>query len=98
MMVQNCNKCISGIGVGFGFSLWFFLLLVTGSFSILNAMMANFHSNHNFNIRLPGNASLANFSDETFMKNYMEALTHTASTTFLVGIIQVGDPFGFYVL
>ncbi|KAJ7332717.1 hypothetical protein JRQ81_014897 [Phrynocephalus forsythii] len=60
-----------------------------GSFSILNAMMANFHSNLNFNVRLSGNASLANFSDETFMKNYMEALTHTASTTFLVGVIQL---------
>ncbi|XP_062992010.1 LOW QUALITY PROTEIN: testis anion transporter 1 [Elgaria multicarinata webbii] len=60
-----------------------------GSFSILNAMVANFQNTLNLNIRSAGNASLANFSDETFMKNYMEALTYTASTTFLVGIIQL---------
>ncbi|XP_042321829.1 testis anion transporter 1 [Sceloporus undulatus] len=60
-----------------------------GSFSILNAMAANFHSALNFNIRLSGNVSLASFSDAAFMKNYMEALTYTASTTFLVGMIQM---------
>ncbi|KAK9404248.1 SLC26A8: Testis anion transporter 1 [Crotalus adamanteus] len=60
-----------------------------GSFSILNAMAANFQSSLNFRIKLPINGSLVNISDETFMQNYMEAVTHTASTTFLVGIIQV---------
>ncbi|KAG8132412.1 hypothetical protein E2320_010261 [Naja naja] len=60
-----------------------------GSFSILNAMAANFQSNLNFRIQLPINATLANASDENFMRNYMEAVTHTASTTFLVGIIQL---------
>ncbi|XP_029138959.1 testis anion transporter 1 [Protobothrops mucrosquamatus] len=60
-----------------------------GSFSILNAMAANFQSSLNFRIKLPINGSLVNVSDETFMQNYMEAVTHTASTTFLVGIIQL---------
>ncbi|ETE73338.1 Testis anion transporter 1, partial [Ophiophagus hannah] len=60
-----------------------------GSFSILNAMAANFQSNLNFRIQLPINATLANVSDENFIRNYMEAVTHTASTTFLVGIIQL---------
>ncbi|XP_025909042.1 testis anion transporter 1 isoform X2 [Nothoprocta perdicaria] len=59
-----------------------------GSFSILNAMVANVLKTLNFNQILSSNASLANFSDPTFMKNYMEALTLTASTTFLTGIIQ----------
>ncbi|XP_026563093.1 testis anion transporter 1 [Pseudonaja textilis] len=52
-------------------------------------MAANFQSNLNFRIQLPVNATLANVSDENFMRNYMEAVTHTASTTFLVGIIQL---------
>uniref|UniRef100_A0A8C6Z161 Solute carrier family 26 member 8 n=1 Tax=Nothoprocta perdicaria TaxID=30464 RepID=A0A8C6Z161_NOTPE len=60
-----------------------------GSFSILNAMVANVLKTLNFNQILSSNASLANFSDPTFMKNYMEALTLTASTTFLTGIIQL---------
>ncbi|XP_026521485.1 testis anion transporter 1 [Notechis scutatus] len=60
-----------------------------GSFSILNAMAANFQSNLNFRIQLSNNATLANVSDENFMRNYMEAVTHTASTTFFVGIIQL---------
>ncbi|XP_055675929.1 testis anion transporter 1, partial [Falco peregrinus] len=33
-------------------------------------------------------SSLNNFSDPTFMKDYMEAFTLTASVTFLTGIIQ----------
>ncbi|XP_032073736.1 testis anion transporter 1 [Thamnophis elegans] len=60
-----------------------------GSFSILNAMAANFQSSLNFSIQLPINGTLANVSDENFMRNYMEAVTHTASTTFFVGIIQI---------
>uniref|UniRef100_A0A8B9PEA9 Solute carrier family 26 member 8 n=1 Tax=Apteryx owenii TaxID=8824 RepID=A0A8B9PEA9_APTOW len=60
-----------------------------GSFSILNAMVANILKTLNFNQILSSNGSLANFSDPTFMKNYMEALTLTASTTFLTGIIQL---------
>ncbi|XP_067323202.1 testis anion transporter 1 [Anolis sagrei] len=60
-----------------------------GSFSILNVMVANFHSALDFKIKPSGNASLASFSDATFMKNYMEVLTYTASTTFLVGMIQI---------
>ncbi|XP_044286272.1 testis anion transporter 1 [Varanus komodoensis] len=60
-----------------------------GSFGILNAMVANFQNTLNLNTRLPSNATLANFSNETIMKNYMEALTYTASTTFLVGVIQL---------
>ncbi|KAJ6662527.1 hypothetical protein lerEdw1_011663 [Lerista edwardsae] len=59
-----------------------------GSFSILNAMMANFQKTLNINFKLPKNGSL-DFSDEQFMSSYMEALTLSASTTFLVGIIQV---------
>ncbi|XP_062451223.1 testis anion transporter 1 [Rhea pennata] len=60
-----------------------------GSFSILNAMVANILTTLNFNQILSSNGSLANFSDPRFMKNYMEALTLTASTTFLTGIIQL---------
>ncbi|XP_068774497.1 testis anion transporter 1 isoform X9 [Struthio camelus] len=60
-----------------------------GSFSILNAMVANILKTLNFNQILSSNGSLANFSDPAFMKNYMEALTLTASTTFLTGIIQL---------
>ncbi|XP_010209260.1 PREDICTED: testis anion transporter 1, partial [Tinamus guttatus] len=62
---------------------------IAGSFSILNAMVANIVKTLNFNQILSSNASLANFSDPTVMKNYMEALTLTASTTFLTGIIQL---------
>ncbi|XP_040472653.1 testis anion transporter 1-like [Falco naumanni] len=43
---------------------------------------------HNFNQTLSSNSSLNNFSDPTFMKDYMEAFTLTASVTFLTGIIQ----------
>ncbi|NXA39583.1 S26A8 protein, partial [Eudromia elegans] len=60
-----------------------------GSFSILNAMVANIVKTLNFNQILSTNDSLTNFSDPTVMKNYMEALTLTASTTFLTGIIQL---------
>ncbi|XP_070605066.1 testis anion transporter 1 [Erythrolamprus reginae] len=60
-----------------------------GSFSILNAMAANFQSNLNFRIQLPINETLVNASDEKFMQNCTEAVTLTASTTFLVGIIQL---------
>lgn len=65
------------------------LLLATGSFTILNAMIANFQKTLNFNITLPSNGTLANMSDENSVKIYMEAVALTASTTFLVGIIQV---------
>nr|XP_028589302.1 testis anion transporter 1 isoform X3 [Podarcis muralis] len=60
-----------------------------GSFSILNAMVANFQNTLNLNLRMPFNGTVANFSDAAFMVSYMEVLTYTASTTFLVGIIQL---------
>ncbi|XP_077189836.1 testis anion transporter 1 isoform X2 [Paroedura picta] len=60
-----------------------------GSFTILNAMIANFQKTLIFNVTLPDNFSLANISDENSLDIYMEAVTITASTTFLVGIIQL---------
>ncbi|KAM9595594.1 testis anion transporter 1 isoform 1-T2 [Morphnus guianensis] len=60
-----------------------------GSFSILNVMATNILKTVNFNQTLSSNGSLDNFSDRTFMKDYMEALTLTASITFLTGIIQL---------
>nr|XP_009923599.1 PREDICTED: testis anion transporter 1-like [Haliaeetus albicilla] len=60
-----------------------------GSFSILNMMVTNILKTVNFNQTLSSNGSLDNFSDPTFMKDYMEALTLTASITFLTGIIQI---------
>nr|XP_056700754.1 testis anion transporter 1 [Euleptes europaea] len=60
-----------------------------GSFTILNAMIANFQKSLNFNFTLPSSSTLVNMSDENSVKMYMEAVTLTASTTFLVGIIQL---------
>ncbi|XP_075377660.1 testis anion transporter 1 [Mycteria americana] len=60
-----------------------------GSFSILNVVVTNILKTLNFNQTLSSNGSLDNFSDPTFMKDYMEALTLTASITFLTGIIQL---------
>ncbi|NXF37774.1 S26A8 protein, partial [Nyctibius bracteatus] len=60
-----------------------------GSFSILNVTVTNVLKTLNFNQTLSSNGSLDNFSDPTFMKGYMEALTLTASITFLTGIIQL---------
>ncbi|XP_053100555.1 testis anion transporter 1 isoform X2 [Hemicordylus capensis] len=60
-----------------------------GSFSILNAMMVNLQKALNVNFKFPSNGSLANFSDDKFMNSYMEVLTLSSSTTFLVGIIQL---------
>ncbi|XP_014809135.1 PREDICTED: testis anion transporter 1 isoform X3 [Calidris pugnax] len=59
-----------------------------GSFSILNMVVANIAKSPNFTQTLSSSGSPNNFSDPTFMKNYMEALTLTASVTFLTGIIQ----------
>lgn len=73
------------------FHFLFSILLVPGSFSILNMMVTNILKTVNFNQTLSSNGSLDNFSDPTFMKDYMEALTLTASITFLTGIIQVED-------
>ncbi|KFZ52290.1 Testis anion transporter 1, partial [Antrostomus carolinensis] len=56
-----------------------------GSFSILNMVVANTLKTLNFNQTLSSNGSLDKFSDPTFM----EALTLTASVTFLTGIIQL---------
>ncbi|NXL67517.1 S26A8 protein, partial [Chordeiles acutipennis] len=56
-----------------------------GSFSILNMVMANILKTLNFSQTLSSNGSLDKFSDPTFM----EALTLTASITFLTGIIQL---------
>ncbi|XP_060099033.1 testis anion transporter 1 [Heteronotia binoei] len=58
-----------------------------GSFTILNAMIANFQKALNFNVTLPRNATL--IMSENSVKMYTEALALTASTTFLVGIIQI---------
>ncbi|NWY62694.1 S26A8 protein, partial [Chionis minor] len=60
-----------------------------GSFSILNVVVTNILKTPNFNQTLSSNGSLHNFSDPTFMKDDMEALTLTASITFLTGIIQL---------
>ncbi|KAM6192042.1 testis anion transporter 1 [Sarcoramphus papa] len=60
-----------------------------GSFSILNVVVTDVLKTLNFNQTLSSNGSLDNFSDPTFMKDYMEALTLTASITFLTGIIQL---------
>ncbi|XP_065505794.1 testis anion transporter 1 isoform X2 [Caloenas nicobarica] len=60
-----------------------------GSFSILNVVSTNILKTLNFNQTLSSNGSLDNFSDPTFMKDYMEALTFTASITFFIGIIQL---------
>ncbi|NXQ90878.1 S26A8 protein, partial [Nyctibius grandis] len=60
-----------------------------GSFSILNVAVTNILKTLNFNQTLSSNGSLDNFSDPTFMKGYMEALTLTASITFLTAIIQL---------
>ncbi|XP_014809137.1 PREDICTED: testis anion transporter 1 isoform X4 [Calidris pugnax] len=60
-----------------------------GSFSILNMVVANIAKSPNFTQTLSSSGSPNNFSDPTFMKNYMEALTLTASVTFLTGIIQI---------
>ncbi|NXA27388.1 S26A8 protein, partial [Ibidorhyncha struthersii] len=60
-----------------------------GSFSILNVVVTDILKTPNFNQTLSSNGSPNNFSDPTFMKDYMEALTLTASITFLTGIIQL---------
>ncbi|XP_054660187.1 testis anion transporter 1 isoform X5 [Grus americana] len=60
-----------------------------GSFSILNVVGTNILKTLNFNQTLSSNGSLENFSDSTFMKDYVEVLTLTASITFLTGIIQL---------
>ncbi|XP_075030302.1 testis anion transporter 1 isoform X4 [Calonectris borealis] len=60
-----------------------------GSFSILNVVATNILKTLNFSQTLSSNGSLDNFSDPIFIKDYMEALTHTASITFLTGIIQL---------
>lgn len=73
------------------FHFLFTVLLVPGSFSILNVVVTNILKIPNFNQTLSSNGSLNNLSDPTFMKDYMEALTLTASITFLTGIIQVED-------
>lgn len=73
------------------FHFLFSVLLVPGSFSILNVVVTNILKTLNFNQTLSSNGSLDNFSDPTFMKDYMEALTFTASITFFTGIIQVED-------
>ncbi|XP_035203257.1 testis anion transporter 1 isoform X2 [Oxyura jamaicensis] len=60
-----------------------------GSFSILNLVVKNILKSFNFNQTLSFNGSVDNFSDPTLTKGYMEALTLTASVTFLTGIIQL---------
>lgn len=78
------------------FHFLFSVLLVPGSFSILNVVVTNILKTLNFNQTLSSNGSLDNFSDPTFMKDYMEALTFTASITFFTGIIQVEDEPGLF--
>ncbi|NXT41758.1 S26A8 protein, partial [Pelecanoides urinatrix] len=60
-----------------------------GSFSILNVVVTNFLKTLHLSQTLSSNGSLDNFSNPIFMKDYMEALTLTASITFLTGIIQL---------
>ncbi|XP_035417405.1 testis anion transporter 1 isoform X4 [Cygnus atratus] len=60
-----------------------------GAFSILNLVVKNILKSFNFNQTLSFNGSVDNFSDPTLTKGYMEALTLTASVTFLTGIIQL---------
>ncbi|NXK56352.1 S26A8 protein, partial [Chauna torquata] len=60
-----------------------------GSFSILNLVVKNILKTFSFNQTLSFNGALDNFSDPTLTKGYMEALTVTASITFLTGIIQL---------
>ncbi|KAM6044439.1 LOW QUALITY PROTEIN: testis anion transporter 1 [Chlamydotis macqueenii] len=59
-----------------------------GSFSILHMVVINILKTLSFN-QTSSYGSLHNFSDPTFMKDYMEALTLTTSITFLTGIIQL---------
>eukprot|EP00075_Anas_platyrhynchos_P011267 XP_027300520.1 testis anion transporter 1 isoform X6 [Anas platyrhynchos] len=60
-----------------------------GSFSILNLVVKNILKSFNFNQTLSFNGSVDNFSDPTLTEDQMEALTLTASVTFLTGIIQL---------
>ncbi|XP_019401707.1 PREDICTED: testis anion transporter 1 [Crocodylus porosus] len=60
-----------------------------GSFSILNAMVADIVKTLNFSLSLSPNHRFANFSDENYIRSYLDALNLTASTTFLTGIIQL---------
>ncbi|KFQ59005.1 Testis anion transporter 1, partial [Pelecanus crispus] len=60
-----------------------------GSFSILNVVVTDILKTLSFNQTLSSNGSLDNFSDPTFIKDYMEALMLNASITFLTGIIQL---------
>ncbi|XP_021232671.1 testis anion transporter 1 isoform X8 [Numida meleagris] len=60
-----------------------------GSFSILNLVVKNILKSLDLNETLSFNSSLVNFSDPTLLKGYMEALTLTASITFMTGIIQL---------
>ncbi|KAM6237077.1 LOW QUALITY PROTEIN: testis anion transporter 1 [Porphyrio hochstetteri] len=59
-----------------------------GSLRILNMVVTNILKTLNFNQTLSPNGSLENFSDPTFLKDYMETLTLATSITFLTGIIQ----------
>lgn len=67
------------------------VLLLSGSFSILNLVVKNILKSLDLNKTLSFNSSLVNFSDPTLLKDYMEILTLTASVTFMTGIIQVED-------
>ncbi|KAM9255488.1 LOW QUALITY PROTEIN: testis anion transporter 1 [Cariama cristata] len=90
LMVEGRDGCV-GLSLCCNISQFHFrfsVLLVPGSFSILNVVVTNILKT-NFNQTLSSNRSLDNFSDPTVMKNYMEALTLTTSITFLTGIIQL---------
>lgn len=67
------------------------VLLLSGSFSILNLVVKNILKSLDLNKTLSFNSSLVNFSDPILLKDYMEILTLTASVTFMTGIIQVED-------
>ncbi|NXT19446.1 S26A8 protein, partial [Syrrhaptes paradoxus] len=60
-----------------------------GSFSILNVMATNVLNTLNFSTTLSFHGSQNNFSDPTFMKDYMKVLTFSASVTLLTGIFQL---------
>jgi len=73
------------------FHFLFSVLLVPGSFSILNVVVTDILKTLNFSQTLSFNGSLDNLSDPNFTNDHAEALTLTASITFLTGIIQVED-------
>ncbi|OXB72261.1 UNVERIFIED_CONTAM: hypothetical protein H355_003794, partial [Colinus virginianus] len=65
------------------------VLLFPGSYSILNLVVKNILQSLDLNKMLSFNSSVVNVSDPALLKGYVEALTLTASITFMTGIIQL---------